>query len=86
MKIFCKLRVIRDDVLGIKYFEYKERFEEDNVNNNFEIEDLIDVLLKVYDEVKKEDGKVEQLLIEDYIVMIMNDVFNVGFEMMVIIL
>lgn len=80
MKTLRKSRAIRDDVLGTKYLEHKERFEEDNANNNFEIEDLTDALLKAYDEAKKEDGKVEQLLTEDHIVMTMNDVFNAGLE------
>ena len=73
-------RQIRDDILDTKYREHKQRFEEDNANNNFEIEDLTDALLKAYYEAEQEDGKVTQLLSEDHIVMTMNDVFNAGLE------
>ena len=73
-------RAIRDDILDTKYNEHKQRFEEDNANNNFEINDLTDALLKAYHEAQEEDGKVEQLLTEDHLVMTMNDVFNAGLE------
>lgn len=73
-------RAIRDDILDAKFREHKVRFDEDNANNNFEIEDLTDALLKAYYEAEEEDGKVAQLLSEDHIVMTMNDVFNAGLE------
>ena len=57
MKTLRKSRAIRDDVLGTKYLEHKKRFEEDNANNNFEIEDLTDALLKAYHEAKKKMEK-----------------------------
>lgn len=80
MKTLRESRAIRDDILGTKYSEHKKRFEEDNANNNFEIEDLTDALLKAYYEAQEEDGKVTQLLTEDHLVMTMNDVFNAGLE------
>lgn len=80
MKTLHESRQIRDDILGAKYQEHKKRFEEDSANNNFEIEDLTDALLKAYHEAQEEDGKVAQLLTEDHLVMTMNDVFNAGLE------
>lgn len=80
VKTLRESRAIRDEVLGTKYREHKKRFEEDNANNNFEIEDLTDALLKAYYEAKEEDGKVSLLLTEDHLVMTMNDVFNAGLE------
>lgn len=80
MKRLRESRAIRDDILDTKYREHKQRFEEDNANNNFEINDLTDALLRAYYEAQAEDGKVEQLLTEDHLVMTMNDVFNAGLE------
>ena len=80
MKRLRESRAIRDDILDSKYREHKQRFEEDNANNNFEINDLTDALLKAHYEAQMEDGKVTQLLSEDHIVMTMNDVFNAGLE------
>ena len=80
VKTLRESRAIRDDILDTKYREHKVRFEEDNANNNFEVQDLTDALLKAYYEAEQEDSKVTQLLSEDHIVMTMNDVFNAGLE------
>lgn len=80
VKTLRESRAIRDDILDTKYREHKVRFEEDNANNNFEVEDLTDAMLKAYHEEEQEDAKVTQLLSEDHIVMTMNDVFNAGLE------
>ena len=80
VKILHEARATRDSILDAKYRAHKQRFDEDNANNNLEIEDLTDALLKAYYDAKKEDGKVSQLLTEDHLVMTMNDVFNAGLE------
>ena len=80
MKRLRDSRAIRDEILDAKFQEHKQRFEEDNANNNFEITDLTDALLKAHYEAQQEDGKVKQMLTEDHIVMTMNDVFNAGLE------
>ncbi|EDO37670.1 predicted protein [Nematostella vectensis] len=76
IKYACK---IRDDILTRKYLEHKEKFEIENANNNFEVNDLTDALLQAFADEKRELRKAEALT-EDNIMMTMNDVFNAGFE------
>ena len=80
VRILHKARATRDSILDAKYHAHKQKFDENYANNNFEIEDLTDALLKAYYDAKEEDGKVSQLLTEDHLVMTMNDVFNAGLE------
>lgn len=80
MKRLRDSRAIRDEILDAKFREHKQRFDEDNANNNFEVNDLTDALLKAHYDAQQEDAKVPQMLTEDHIVMTMNDVFNAGLE------
>lgn len=77
-KRLAEAKGIRDDILNKKYFQHKEKFMIENANNNFEINDLTDALLKAWSESTQENGK--ETITEDNIIMTMNDIFNAGFE------
>lgn len=80
VKLMNDARSTRDEIINRKYEEHKEKFRLENANNNFQIQDLTDALLKAaFDDAAKESKGLTPLT-EDNIMMTMQDMFNAGME------
>lgn len=80
VKLMEDARSTRDEIINRKYQEHKEKFMVENANNNFQIQDLTDALLKTAFEESQNASKELPSLTEDNIMMTMQDMFNAGLE------